>query len=141
MKRSEKAVLYFVVFMIGAFIIIYNYSEKKARELNANKAIGKGSITGMDMVHKGRGIFVKYVFEVKGDFVKDKAIIPIESNQLEMLSKNLIGREFPVIYDTLNKTNNKILFFKEEFMSYGLDVPDSLHYIFHLLDSLTYKKN
>lgn len=141
MKRSEKAVLYFVVFIIGAFLIVYNYSRKKAEKLNANKAIGKGSITGMDMVHKGRGIFVNYVFEVKGDFVKDKAIIPIESNQLEMLSKNLIGREFPVIYDTLDKSNNKMLFFKEEYMNYGLDVPDSLYYIFHLLDSLTYKKN
>jgi hypothetical protein len=141
MKRSEKAVLYFVVFIIGAFIFAYNYSEKKAKELNANYAIGKGFITGMDMVHKGRGIFVKYVFKVKGDFVKDKKIIPIESNQLEILSKNLIGKEYPVIYDTLDRSNNKILLFKEDFTKYGLDVSDSLHYIFYLLDSLTYKKN
>jgi hypothetical protein len=116
MKRGEKAVLYFVVFIIGAFIIVYNFSRKKAEELNANKGIGKGSITGMDMVHKGRGLFVKYVFEVKGDFVKDKVIIPIESNQLEMLSKNLIGREFPVIYDTLDESNNKMLLFKDDFV-------------------------
>ncbi|MBO9199526.1 MULTISPECIES: hypothetical protein [Niastella] len=141
MKRREKAAWYFAVFIIGAFIITYYYSEKKAGELNANKAIGTGFITGMDMVFKGRGIFVKYVFEVKGDFVKDHTIIPIESDQLELLSKNLIGGQYPVIYNALDKSNSKILLFKEEFMKYGLDVPDSLHYIFHLLDSLTYKKN
>lgn len=140
MKGSKKGALYFTVFMIGAFIIIYNYSEKKREELNANKAIGKGLITGMDMVHKGRGIFVKYVFEVKGDLIKDHIMIPIESNQLEILSKNLIGKGYPVIYDSLDKSNNKMLLFKEEFMHYELDVPDSLHYIFHLLDSLRYNK-
>jgi len=140
MKGSKKGALYFVVFMIGAFIITYYYSENKREELNANKAIGKGLITGMDMVHKGSGIFVKYVFEVKGDFVKDQIIIPIKSNQLEILSEDLIGREYPVIYDSLDKSNNKMLLFKEEFMHYGLAVPDSLRYIFHLLDSLRYNK-
>ena len=136
--RCKALVILLIVCV--AFCSICCYVENAHKNLKRKGVITRGTITGMDIVFRGGGMWVKYEFEIDGRVVKDKRIINASAGYLDGLSSKLLGKAMPVIYDTCDYMNNMLLVTQDEFFEYNV-IPSNSEITFSkLLDSLKKRK-
>ena len=88
-------------------------------------------------------VFVKYKFKVREKDFTDKT--GIWSSNIDIASKYLrsilVGKTFPVLFDSLDPPNSKILLEKKEYNKFGIERPDSLVDYFIVIDSISHLQN
>jgi hypothetical protein len=136
-KRSGAAI--FAVLLSGSFLFVlinYNWQLKK---LNKNKIVTTGICTRVEAVLKNRGLHVDYNFITRQNENRTgRYRVLIENKYKNELIALLVNKSLPVIYDSTDLSNNRILVMKDDFLDFNCPMPDSLMPLINYLDSIKY---
>ena len=104
--------------------MIFCFGFFKENKLHKHASATTGKVYDVVGYSKSTNVFVKYEYTVSGKtFKHQRSIIGIgdNSDNLNLLSKLLNGKEFPVVYDSTDFENSEILFTKRQYKKYRLN--------------------
>jgi hypothetical protein len=136
-NRRKNLIGFTILIFVGAFIYFMAYKEDKA--LAANKKITIGRVYETATYYQNpNSVFVKYTYALNGKEYKGQTSLVSEHkyDDCQFLRTVLVGKTFPVIYDSLDYDNSKILLAKRDYERYGIKRVDTLNYFYHIVDSI-----
>jgi hypothetical protein len=113
------------------------YKEDKG--LKKNKTITNGTVYETATYYQSPGlVFIKYHYFIDKKQFNGQSSIPSnhKHDDCRYLRKILTGYSFPVIYDSTNFGNSKILLTKKDYAKYNVIRPDSLTHFYNKIDNL-----
>ncbi|PLK43911.1 hypothetical protein [Emticicia sp. TH156] len=116
---------------ISFFIIMFFISIREAVTLEKHKKITTGTITGSKLI---KGLYISYTYKIGSETYS--GLTTAKGISSDDINKYLVGRKFPLIYDSLDFNKSDILFLANEFKALKIDYPDSLKWV---CDSLKLK--
>ncbi|MGZ4083093.1 MAG: hypothetical protein ACXVPB_01565 [Bacteroidia bacterium] len=122
MENKYRTVV--IIVIVVGFIISYFFWNTSNNELIKRHKLTWCTVYGTDMTNKA-GVYLNYYYKVASDSLTgyDKVFLNMDKGSA------LIGRKFPLAYDSCNAAKSKILISKEDFEEFGLVFPDSLKYL------------
>lgn len=129
-KNTLKMLLIFGCFFGIIGFIAVKYSEKQEAEILSHKGLALATVVGYSPHGAKTSDQFEYTFTISGMIFKGDHIgIWPNSNY-----KDFIGRQFVVIYDTLNPNNESMLISPRDFKRYNIPFPDSLKWVIPYYD-------
>ncbi|UTA68699.1 hypothetical protein [Emticicia sp. 21SJ11W-3] len=122
---------WFNIIGISFLIIICVIGYTQLLNLEKRKKIAIGTITGTKLI---RGLYITYSYKIDSEIYSGLTTAYGISNS--NIYKYLVGKKFPIVYDSLDYYQSHILILENEFKSLKLDYPDSLKWV---CDSLKLK--
>jgi ABC-type glucose/galactose transport system permease subunit len=121
--QKGKIAIAVIIALIGILIIYNKYSSSS---LGKNFVIVNGIVTAAKVLNKvGQDAY--YSFSINGKYYDGSQPLPKFKNVEDRFV--LEGKMFPVVVDSTNYSNNKMLFDSLSFTRYGLEYPDSLKWL------------
>lgn len=122
-----------VIVCFALFVFYACFSDKKGpQEFRERGKIAWGTILGITM---GKGCGIKYQIRVNGQYyVDNESVRGLSMEKGRVLYNRNIS--IPVLYDSLDPSNNHIVIFEQDFDYYGIAYPDSLQEIQRLILNL-----
>lgn len=121
-RRGWIAIAVIAIALFG-FYLFYEYSDAS---LKKKFILTKGVVSDTKDLYKA-GEQVYYVFYINGKYYDGTQPMPKLKNSKDRFI--LEGKIFPVVVDTTNYSNNRMLFDSVSFVYYGLQYPDSLEWL------------
>ena len=113
---------------------------KEQKNLFNHKSITTAIVTQVERQRNSSDKFVRYKFRAREINYTGLIITGILSSDrtedARHLRRILIGKPFPVLFDSLDPDNNKLLLEKEEYTKFSIKRPDSLRQYFVIIDSI-----
>jgi hypothetical protein len=128
MKISKK-VTSIIILALLASIIIWGYLRKidSISKLRKNYLLITGDITDIWVQHKSGNCYAKYQFQYLGQhYTGEREISGISSSNAFKFFK---GKNFPILVDTTDPSNNAILATPFHFEKMEWPLPDSLEWV------------
>lgn len=120
-----------VVIIIGGILIYYHFQAKDFKsKILANKSITTGTVIKCEYINK-QNYVVDYSFETKDN---ETIFGYVNGKEYGRLKSLIVGKFFPLVYDSLNPRTNAILILPNSFKRYEVDFPDSLRWIAYYFD-------
>jgi hypothetical protein len=131
LSRKKLIILFVLIFFEFAVMeIMYIVHRKKlAASLETHKKIVTGIILNAKETY---GRSNRHSFYVYG--FNNNSTISYGNASILVGWQRLIGKKFPVIYDTTNPENNHMLIFPDDFNDWNLPFPDSLKWVLKFND-------
>lgn len=118
----KKIVKHIIISIAGLGFLISLFIWKSGQQnLNQRQKISIGTIESISPSPK-IGNYCNYYFDV----LEKRYSGSVKLFSKEEVCDQLLGKKFPVIYDSLDVQNNHILILKEHFRKYEMVYPDSL---------------
>ncbi|TXI33823.1 MAG: hypothetical protein E6Q58_02235 [Niabella sp.] len=115
-----------VIIILGGILVFYHFQAKDFKtKILANKAITVGKVINCQYRNK-QNYVVEYTFETKNKEVQFGYVNGKEYGRLRSI---IVGKTFPLVYDSINSKTNAILIFPNSFEKYGINFPDSLKWV------------
>lgn len=120
-----------------ALIIFVSIAFHKNNSLDRNFAITNAYIYDFgNSRNAGSTIFFKFKFSVNSITYNGNSGMPCERAKTLFFQSWANGKEVQVVYDKKNPDNCSILLTKENYMKYGLDIPNEYKSQTEFIDSL-----
>ncbi len=126
-----------MLFSFVAFGIYMAFREDKNLVSNKKEAVGTVYETAT-YYQNANSVFIKFVYVLDNKQYQGQTSI-ISNHKYDhcsFLRKVLVGHNFPIIYDSLDFENSKILLSKKDYERYKITRPDSLNSYYHSVDSI-----
>jgi hypothetical protein len=124
-KKKELLGLLIIPAIIVAIILIGRSNRQNSiSKILENPTYSIAVVTRVEYIHK-KGLYVDYYFEVQGDKWYGRKLYNSGNN-----FNLIIGKSFPVVFNSIEVSNNSILIIPQDFLDYKLPLPDSLQGIF-----------
>lgn len=121
-RDGKIAILILIAILLGLGI----YSNVRENSLKHNKAFGNAIV--YEIVTGGKsGPLARFGFVYDGKVYKSTYSIP--ELKFKTDKNKLLGKWFPVVYDTINPDNNRLIMTMSDFQNYQLKFPDSLNWV------------
>jgi hypothetical protein len=123
--------------LVVTFGLFMAYIEDKG--LKTNKTIIKGTVYEITTYYNSPGtVFIKYHYFIGNKQFNGQSSIASNSkyDDRKYLSQMLIGFSFPVIYDSTDFDNSRILLSKKDYEKYEVGRPDTLARFYYIIDSI-----
>jgi hypothetical protein len=115
-----------IAVIIGIIVALVIYNKFSTSSLNKNFIVVNGVVTAAKVLNKvGQDAY--YTFLIDGKYYDGSQPLPKFKNVEDRFV--LEGKMFPVVVDTTNYANNRMLFDSLSFVQYGLQYPDSLKWL------------
>jgi hypothetical protein len=121
-------ILILLLLLVG-FFVQKSVENRKVVELIKKSNYTNGSFTGEITDYKKGSNGPYYVCEYMVDGIIYRALAPV--HMVRNLRPRLFSQPFPVIFDSTNHSNGRVLIFPSDFEKYHLAFPDSLHWVRH----------
>ena len=125
----KNTLIFFSIFAITVIVIYYSYKIRDSN-IKKNEAFTTGLITNYRRSNKG-GSTIDYEYTIGNKKFKDSKGY---GNIIDRYSNILIGKSFPVIYNSNKLNSNNILLTRDDFKQYNLTFPDSLSWVMHCFE-------
>jgi hypothetical protein len=115
------------------------YREEK--NLLKHKTFTVGTVKDIATYYQNGGqVFIKYEFKVVERIYDGQTSIVSKNkyNDRNFLKTVLIKRTFPVVFDSSDPDNSKILLAKDDYRKFNIKRPDSLSKYFIIIDSIAH---
>ena len=120
-KIREKIVQFLPLILIMAFVALWIKYILKWDDLQRHHDFATGTILKYTSSYRGGNI--TYIFKVAGkEYEGERGF----SNVIKSRAYLLEGKNFPVVFDTQDTSNNAILISPKAFEEYKIPFPDSL---------------
>jgi hypothetical protein len=113
------------------------YREDKG--LKSNKTITTGTVYETTTYYQNpNSVFIKYRYIIDNkQFNGQSSIVSNHKyDDCKFLRQILLGHSFPIIYDSTDFDNSKILLSKKDYERYNVSRPDTLSSFYNTIDSL-----
>jgi hypothetical protein len=136
-KKLLRFLIFFFVVAVGVFIGLLQKNNLEKDHMNT-----VGSIFDVETGSKSPDVFAKFSFQINGkEFESNSSIQCPKVECFQFLYKLLKGRSLVVIYEKDNPQNCEMLFRREEYEKYKLEItPDQLSLI-NSIDSIVKASN
>lgn len=125
-NRIKVSNFWAVLLILGAVLVYYQYKAKKFKaQILANKAISVGKIISCQYSNRLNYV-VDYSFQTKSN---ETEFGYVNGTVYRDLRNIIVGKTFPLVYDSLNPKTNAILIFPKSFRKYEVPFPDSLRWV------------
>lgn len=112
--------------VVIAFVILISRSKDATNRLRNNKSFTTGEVTSFTRRVKGSGGDFIFTYWINGvSYSGFSVVFNIDLNKGHLL----VGKKFPVIYDSTDLENSAILITESDYLYYKISIPDSLDWI------------
>jgi hypothetical protein len=128
---------------IGAFVLIFAVGIECDRRADKSLRQKKILVSGIcnDIRPAGNHVTIRYNFVTqKKRYHKDRFAIRQETASFRELRSLIVGKRFPVIYDSTRFRNSRMLIFREDFLKFDCVIPDSLASLVAHIDSIRHRQ-
>ncbi|HTA28422.1 MAG TPA: hypothetical protein VK809_11570 [Bacteroidia bacterium] len=121
----------------GVILFNVHISKTTTESLNKHKGFTVGYIyeyeltTGVDYVN-----YIKFRYLVKNKIYKNYNGAPSSNG----LGYEFVNKTFPVVFDTVEPANSRILIFPSDYKGLGMSFPDSLNWVIQLMEKYKVKE-
>jgi len=121
--KTSKAPAYLCFTVFG---ILFFREKVKENRLHTRKLIVSGEVTQFSTSYKGSGVRVNFVYVINGkEYRKNDAGVSVSKPAGNLL----VNMRFPVVVDSTDFTNSRILVTPGAFDHFNLPFPDSLEWV------------
>ena len=125
-----------ITFLLFCCLAIW-YGFYQKDKLIKNHLIINGEVQNVSYLSKSTDYFVAYFFRIKGKLYTAKSPIPYTKYSDVIFFDSLLkGKTIPVVYQTDNPDNSKMLFTQKDYNKYKVEVPQNIKPIIRSIDSL-----
>ena len=122
-NKALKWAPYLFVLILGILFVRY---QIRVAHLKKYKGLTTGKIVDFRKDYRGSGGTLVYEFELNGKIHRRENGY---SNIYTSKGNSLVGRYFPVVYDTSNIANCLMLVTPKNFDAFSMPFPDSLNWV------------
>jgi hypothetical protein len=130
-KRTiAKNILGLCIFA-GFAILVYVYCSYLDNRVRNHHLITKGKIEDYHILNgRTRSIDIEFAYYINGEIIEGgKNSYSLGTFSDATLENVLVGRKFPVVYDSNNISNARMLILKSDFDKYDVPFPDSVKWV------------
>jgi hypothetical protein len=120
--------------------VIFHTTDANDRHLKKNMGFTTGTIEDVTSL-RGSPFQANYSFAVKDSTIHNRVSINVGNTGLHYLRMALTGQKLGVVYDTLDRSNNKLLLSLRDYNEFGLKPDSSVVKVFKRIDSLRIGKD
>jgi hypothetical protein len=140
-SKNKKLIKVLYFLLIGGALImgIYQYyskivilSEKKELKNSSFKMLVYGKINEISKMQKSSRKWISYAFTYKNKYYH-REIMDVFSYNYKF---DYVGKQFPIVIDSLHPEMNFILFHKRDYKYFGYLAPDSMNWVFSSVEPL-----
>jgi hypothetical protein len=132
------------VVSICAFVLVLIIGMECDRRADKSLRLKKVSVQGICTEVSPAGgsyVTIRYYFVTKKSrHHRDRFAMLKKTASRRELEKLLVGKKFPVIYDSTWFRNSQMLIFKEDFLRFEYAIPDSLVSLVNHIDSIMHRQ-
>ena len=122
-NKVAKTLPYLFFVLLG---LLYIRGQTRDRSLQKHKFITTGEVIYFSRDYRGTGGSFDFVYVVNGRRYKKSSSYPsVDKSE----GYRFVGRRFPVVVDSTNFRNSRILLTSKAFSNYDLPLPDSLEWV------------
>ena len=126
--KTKKLLFLGAIFFLLLCYLIYNWRQKQL--LLQHHKIVNGYVYHINhgsIIKGGSNVVISYYFFENGKKISARD----ESDLKYKVRHKLVNSYFPVVYDSTNPSNSKLLIWKDQWTRLGLQFPDSLDWLKH----------
>ena len=117
---------------------------REENNLLSHRRFAIGTIKEIVTYYQNSGkVFIKYDFKLKQRIYNGQTSV-VSKNKYkdrDFLKALLINKNFPIVFDSLDPNNSKILLAKKDYENFSIKRPDSLKKYFLIVDSIAQPHN
>jgi hypothetical protein len=127
MSKTKYLAITVSLVVIGiAMLIVFIRSDRNASKLLRHRVFTNGLVSDVVLFPGGDGLWVKYTFRSQTREVTEKERIFIPKREKDSIRTLLLNSHFPVVYDSTDDSNCRLLLTKTDFAAFSIPYPDSL---------------
>lgn len=113
-----------IIFLIFLYCVLAYRDCTSRDKIKIRKKEAIAEITEAYSAYRG-GLQINYKFKIDEGYILGGTVANTSGGN----DKVFLGKIFPIVYDSVDPSFNKILIFPNEFMEYGMTFPDSLEWV------------
>ena len=130
-KNTIQSVLAAILIM-GGILVYYHFKANNFKQkILANKDLTEGRVIKCEYLNKHNYV-VDYTFQTLNN---ETVYGYVNGGEYRSLRNVIIGKVFPIVYDSTYPKRNAILIFPNSFKRYEIKFPDSLNWVLSYLDN------